>query len=497
MNNRFIIVIGSYNNEHWVKQNLESVLSQTYTNFKIVYYNACSTDKTYEIAKTYADKDSRINLQSTPERYLKTWFFENLEKMEPINDNDIICILDGDDFIANEEVLNYLNEVYNKTNCWVTYGGMTIWKGGDKIEEPFPQNSIPPYEVFKNKLYRRDLWRYSHMRTCRGFLWKRLNKDDLKSKYDGKYITLDDLATVYAFLEMSPPDKIFRVDQTIYILNLSETNGARGCVENKINNIGQIYEMEIRNRPPYTELSMISPCIGNEIDNSQPILRSDVGTYKKITAVFTSCGRFDLLSKTLSSFLKYNDYPIEKYVVIDNSTLPNAEMELKALFHGLNTKIIINSENIGQVSSIDKAYSEVDTEYIFHCEDDWEFFDYGFIQKSIDVLEHDKNLVNINLRIRFDGERGSMHPVGDKKHTINKTTYHEYIPNYLGAWHGFSWNPGLRRLSDYNLIKPYKNYTEESGVGITYYKMGRLSACLEKYYCKHIGQNSTTARRNE
>jgi len=32
-------------------------------------------------------------------------------------------------------------------------------------------------------------------------------------------------------------------------------------------------------------------------------------------------------------------------------------------------------KNIGQIKSIDKAYSMVDTEYIFHCEDDWEFYD--------------------------------------------------------------------------------------------------------------------------
>lgn len=30
-----------------------------------------------------------------------------------------------------------------------------------------------------------------------------------------------------------------------------------------------------------------------------------------ITAVFTSCGRFDLLQRTLGSFLKHADLPLE------------------------------------------------------------------------------------------------------------------------------------------------------------------------------------------
>lgn len=267
MDNRFVIVIGSYNNEQWVKQNILSVLSQTHTKFKIVYYNAASTDKTGDLVAEFAAKDPRITLASTNERHLKTWFFENLEKFETIYDNDIICVLDGDDFMANEDVLMYLNEVYNKTNCWMTYGGMIVWNGGESVQEAYPQNSLPPEEVFNKKLYRRDLWRYSHMRTCRGFLWKKLNKEDLKSKHDGKYMTLDDLSTVYAFLEMCPPEKIFRVDQNIYIWNNSKANESRGCLENKVDNIGQIYEAEIRSRKPYNELPIVVPTLAGGLGN--------------------------------------------------------------------------------------------------------------------------------------------------------------------------------------------------------------------------------------
>ena len=266
MNNRFIILIGSYNNEAWVSFNLESILTQTYKNFKIVYYNAASTDKTYQIAKTYADKDSRINLQTTNDRHLKTWFFENSIRMEEIRDSDIVCVLDGDDFLANEEVLNYLNEVYSQTNCWMTYGGMIVWNG-EKTTEPFPQNSVPPKMVFDQKLYRRDLWRYSHMRTCRGFLWKKLTHEDLTSKHDGNYMSMCDLPTVYSCLEMCPSSKIFRVEQSIYILNTSKDNGCRSYEELKKNNLNQIYETEIRSRPQKKELEIVTPTLAGGLGN--------------------------------------------------------------------------------------------------------------------------------------------------------------------------------------------------------------------------------------
>jgi len=267
MNNRFVILIGSFNNEQWVAPNLDSILCQTHKNFRVVYYNAASTDNTFKLVEEYAFKDPRISLHSTQERHRKTWFFEKVTEWEEIRDNDIVCILDGDDFLANEEVLNYLNEVYNKTNCWMTYGGMIVWNGGDSTQEAFPQNSEAPSEVKLNKLYRQDLWRYSHMRTCRGFLWKKLNKTDLKSVHDGEYMTLDDLSTVYAFLEMCPSNKIFRVPETIYIWNNSKANESRGCAENKVNNIGAIYENEIRRRPKYNELAIVSPTLAGGLGN--------------------------------------------------------------------------------------------------------------------------------------------------------------------------------------------------------------------------------------
>ena len=266
-NNRFVLLVGSYNNEKWVAQNIESVLQQTHKNFRLVYYNAASTDKTYELVQSYAKQDTRITLHSTSTRNLKTWFFHNLPLIETIYDNDIICVLDGDDFLSNDEVLNYLNEIYNQTNCWMTYGGMICWEGGDKIAEPFPQNSVPPPEIFAQKLYRKDLWRYSHMRTARGFLWKRLNTEDFTSSYDGKYLSMCDLPTVYPMLEMCPAHKIFRIEESIYILNISKENGCRSSEELKVANLERIYETEIRNRPKRPELTVVSPTLAGGLGN--------------------------------------------------------------------------------------------------------------------------------------------------------------------------------------------------------------------------------------
>lgn len=55
-----------YNNEHDIAECIESVLTQTYSNWEYLLVNNQSTDKSRQIAKAYAEKDSRIRLHDTP-----------------------------------------------------------------------------------------------------------------------------------------------------------------------------------------------------------------------------------------------------------------------------------------------------------------------------------------------------------------------------------------------------------------------------------------------
>ena len=41
---------------------------------------------------------------------------------------------------------------------------------------------------------------------------------------------------------------------------------------------------------------------------------------KDVSLVVTSCGRFDLLERTLDSFFKYNTYPIKEVIITEDST---------------------------------------------------------------------------------------------------------------------------------------------------------------------------------
>ncbi len=54
------VVLPVYNGEKYLRESIDSVLAQTYSNWEMLILDDCSSDSSPEIAKTYASKDSRI-----------------------------------------------------------------------------------------------------------------------------------------------------------------------------------------------------------------------------------------------------------------------------------------------------------------------------------------------------------------------------------------------------------------------------------------------------
>lgn len=61
------IVLPVYNGENFLKESIESVLKQTYSNFELIIVNDASTDSSLKIAEEYANKDNRIKIINNKE----------------------------------------------------------------------------------------------------------------------------------------------------------------------------------------------------------------------------------------------------------------------------------------------------------------------------------------------------------------------------------------------------------------------------------------------
>ena len=122
MNNHFKIIIPFYNVEKWIKFCIRSVKAQNYKNFQCILIDDLSTDNTVEIIDEEIKNDSRFKLvRNTDKSFALKNIYDAIIISQP-NPEDIIVTLDGDDWLMNKQVLQKLNDCYNKHQCWMTYG---------------------------------------------------------------------------------------------------------------------------------------------------------------------------------------------------------------------------------------------------------------------------------------------------------------------------------------------------------------------------------------
>jgi hypothetical protein len=169
--------------------------------------------------------------------------------------------------------------------------------------------------------------------------------------------------------------------------------------------------------------------------------------HEPVTAVVTSCGRHDLLKHALDSFFSFNTYPTAQTLVVEDG--PEIPAAFRRQYVGRSIEWLATGTRVGQIAAIDHAYSRIETDYIFHLEDDWEFYRPGFIERSLVLLRRDPSCLVVWIRSTRDTVG---HPVERATCRTDGVVWRRMVLDYdmNGVlWHGFTFNPGLRRLAEY------------------------------------------------
>ncbi|HQT58835.1 glycosyltransferase [Daejeonella sp.] len=93
------VVINCYNGEEYLSQALESVLSQTYSNWEVIFWDNQSTDKSAKIFKSY--NDPRFVYCYAPKH---TWLYEARNYAVERTKGEFIAFLDVDDLWLPEKL---------------------------------------------------------------------------------------------------------------------------------------------------------------------------------------------------------------------------------------------------------------------------------------------------------------------------------------------------------------------------------------------------------
>lgn len=223
-----VVVICSYNNEQWTENTLNSVFTQEYSNFRVIIVDDCSTDKNAEIIQKYIDDHNlaaRVTFTRNEKRHRK--LFNIYRALYECDDNAIVVMLDGDDYFAHNQVLSYINTIYEDENIWFTYGQYRNVPASQAIAWGHKEMGYcrpVPKHIQRKQAYRYYSFIYMHPRSFRGWLFKLVKLEDLiADKIEGFegdfYPASNDVAMYFPMVEMAHTHIKF-IPDVLYIRNL-------------------------------------------------------------------------------------------------------------------------------------------------------------------------------------------------------------------------------------------------------------------------------------
>lgn len=306
---KFVIVIPSYKNANWCDRNIQSVIDQNYSNYRVIYTDDNSPDETFSKVSSIVKKSNKAHKFTLIKNDVRLGALHNLYNMiTSCEDDEIILTLDGDDWLSNENVLNTLNQYYSSEDIWMTYGQY----------QNHPNREIGiarqiPDEIINTKSYRKYSWCSSHLRTFYAWLFKKIKLEDLK--YQNEFMAMAwDMTIMFPMLEMSGHHSRF-ISDILYIYNL----------ENPINDhkvnvaLQQQLDKYVRNMPLYNTLP------------TRPIFKTKIGL------LIIATGRYDkfvpgLIASADNYFMKDSTCQVTYYLFTDKEHKIKTNRDLVQLY---------------------------------------------------------------------------------------------------------------------------------------------------------------------
>jgi len=215
MAQHFKIITPVYNAQNWITNCIDSSKNQEYTDFEQIIVDDNSLDATVEIARSAIGEDKRFRLICNEERIGVPLNHKKGVEESKADPEDVIVHLDGDDWFVATTSLGKVAEVYERTDCWLTYGSYTSTTGDQCIAREYKGH--PRQAVI-------DGWPFSHLRTFKRHLWDLLKEEDFKDREGNFYTTAADVVIFVPILEKIGYERVEFISEPLIVYNLSHIN---------------------------------------------------------------------------------------------------------------------------------------------------------------------------------------------------------------------------------------------------------------------------------
>lgn len=210
------VFIPAYNAELYIERCLESVAIQSYRNFHMVMVDDASTDETGKIMEhsvSWFPPKATFIRNSVNQKMPHNMIY--LREGDP---NDVIFLLDGDDFLPHEHVFSTIAHYYEHEDLWLTYGSYTRYPDPNWMPNPalpFPDSVVETLTFREAGLIS---MLYNHPLTFRRWLFNELNDADLQDDEGNWFLYSYDHTIMMPMLEMAAHNFKWLPD-TLYVYN--------------------------------------------------------------------------------------------------------------------------------------------------------------------------------------------------------------------------------------------------------------------------------------
>lgn len=239
-----------------------------------------------------------------------------------------------------------------------------------------------------------------------------------------------------------------------------------------------------------------------------------------ITFTITTCKRLELFERTINSFLHccVDKHLINHWLCVDDNSSDSDRERMKQRYPFF-TFYLKTPEEKGHAKSMNIIRSLVKTPYVFHMEDDWQFFEKrNYITECLEVLNEDKSYGQCLINKNYSETASDAHEISGgllrlTKHSEIRYFIHEYCKDeteleefknkyssgnkQCAYWPHFSLRPSLLRTHVWS-IGDFNEKAEhfEMEYAHRYIATGFKSVFLERIYAMHIGR-LTSERHDE
>jgi glycosyltransferase involved in cell wall biosynthesis len=191
-NHPFTILVVGQNNGATIEKTLRSIFSQNYENYRLIYIDDASDDGSFDLARDEIYASDRLTSTTLIQNEKRLGILANIVRaVQSCQDEEIVVVLNGEDWLAHEWVLQRLNAYYADPDLWISLG--------QSIDFPSYQ-LIPIYEI-KDQTFRAQPICISHLKSFYAGLFKKIRPSDFV--YSGTFLpACAELAYMTPMLEM-------------------------------------------------------------------------------------------------------------------------------------------------------------------------------------------------------------------------------------------------------------------------------------------------------